>query len=157
MQALTLVADINANNYACVLLYTQALEADLHALKQLTRAQAQLSPLEAQHDAAVAEHERLVNERYSRLSTALQDVNAKMSVIYRTLTAGQGDCYCSYTLERHLLFSEGVSLHVRPDQHRWRQFASLSGGQQALAALALSFALQVGCHSVKSKHAGWCI
>jgi chromosome segregation protein len=30
----------------------------------------------------------------------------------------------------------------RPDQHKWRPFSTLSGGQQALAALALSFALQ---------------
>ena len=30
----------------------------------------------------------------------------------------------------------------RPDNHRWRPFNSLSGGQQALATLALSFAMQ---------------
>lgn len=46
--------------------------------------------------------------------------------------------------ERRLLFSQGVTLHVQPDGQAWRQFAMLSGGQQALATLALSFALQVG-------------
>ncbi len=40
-----------------------------------------------------------------------------------------------------------ICLHVklpccRPDAHAWRPFAALSGGQQALATLALSFALQ---------------
>ena len=30
----------------------------------------------------------------------------------------------------------------RPDRHKWRAFRMLSGGQQALATLALSFALQ---------------
>jgi chromosome segregation ATPase len=45
--------------------------------------------------------------------------------------------------ERRLLFSQGVTLHVQPDGQAWRQFAMLSGGQQALATLALSFALQV--------------
>lgn len=30
----------------------------------------------------------------------------------------------------------------RPDRQRWRAFAVLSGGQQALATLALCFALQ---------------
>lgn len=40
------------------------------------------------------------------------------------------------------VFTEGVSLVVRPPGQRWRPFAALSGGQQALAALALSFALQ---------------
>ncbi len=56
-----------------------------------------------------------------------------------------GDAYCSYTLERRLLFAQGVALVVRPDQHRWRAFHALSGGQQALASLSLSFALQVSC------------
>jgi DNA repair exonuclease SbcCD ATPase subunit len=46
--------------------------------------------------------------------------------------------------ERRLLFSQGVTLHVQPDGQAWRQFVMLSGGQQALATLALSFALQVG-------------
>jgi hypothetical protein len=45
--------------------------------------------------------------------------------------------------ERRLLFSQGVTLHVQPDGQAWRQFGMLSGGQQALATLALSFALQV--------------
>lgn len=44
--------------------------------------------------------------------------------------------------ERRLLFSRGVTLHVQAGD-MWRPFAMLSGGQQALAALALSFALQV--------------
>ena len=30
----------------------------------------------------------------------------------------------------------------RPDRHRWRPLATLSGGQQALATLALLFAMQ---------------
>ena len=44
--------------------------------------------------------------------------------------------------ERRLLFIQGATLHVQPDGAPWRPFQSLSGGQQALAALALSFALQ---------------
>ncbi len=32
----------------------------------------------------------------------------------------------------------------RPDSSRWRSFSILSGGQQALATLALCFAVQVG-------------
>ena len=32
--------------------------------------------------------------------------------------------------------------HRRPNARSWRPFAALSGGQQALATLALSFALQ---------------
>lgn len=49
---------------------------------------------------------------------------------------------CSYTEDRLAAFADGVTLHVRPDRQRWRPFAALSGGQQALATLALCFALQ---------------
>lgn len=35
----------------------------------------------------------------------------------------------------------------RPDRQRWRPFAALSGGQQALATLALCFALQAAAPS----------
>jgi len=35
----------------------------------------------------------------------------------------------------------------RPDRQRWRPFASLSGGQHALATLALCFALQAAAPS----------
>lgn len=51
--------------------------------------------------------------------------------------------YCSYTAERLLLFSQGVTLHVQPDGRTWRKLGMLSGGQRSLATLALSFALQV--------------
>ena len=36
----------------------------------------------------------------------------------------------------------------RPDRQRWRPFPALSGGQQALATLALCFALQVGAQAL---------
>ena len=48
----------------------------------------------------------------------------------------------SYTEDVVAAFTDGVTFHVRPDRRRWRAFSSLSGGQQALATLALSFALQ---------------
>jgi hypothetical protein len=77
--------------------------------------------------------------------SALHAINDRLPRIYRTLTGaaadGAGDATCSF-LEAGVL-AEGVSLVVRPPGQRWRAFASLSGGQQALAALALSFALQV--------------
>ena len=47
----------------------------------------------------------------------------------------------------------------RPDRQRWRPFPALSGGQQALATLALCFALQVrlrrllwGCFCSSPQH-----
>ena len=96
-----------------------------------------------QHDEAAALHGQLIDERYEKLAGALKGINEPLAGIYRQLTGGVGDAYCSYSLEKTLLFREGVALYVRPDHHRWRSFAMLSGGQQALAALALSFALQV--------------
>jgi chromosome segregation ATPase len=62
--------------------------------------------------------------------------------VYQFLTGWVGDAYLQYTADRRLLFTTGVTLNVRPDQHRWRPFMSLSGGQQALATLAVAFAMQ---------------
>lgn len=62
--------------------------------------------------------------------------------MYQFLTGWLGDAYLQFTADRRLLFVLGVTFNVRPDQHRWRPFASLSGGQQALSTLALAFAMQ---------------
>jgi chromosome segregation ATPase len=62
--------------------------------------------------------------------------------VYQFLTSWVGDAYLQYTSDKLLLFTMGITLNVRPDCQRWRPFAILSGGQQALAALALSFAFQ---------------
>lgn len=64
------------------------------------------------------------------------------SKVYQFLTGWLGDAYLQFTADRRLLFVSGVTFNVRPDQHRWRPFASLSGGQQALSTLALAFAMQ---------------
>lgn len=87
--------------------------------------------------------EVLVEQRYQAIVAALTAINRHLAAVYRQLSGGLGDAYCSFTAEKRLLFEEGVTLSVRPDHHKWRPFASLSGGQQSLATLALSFALQV--------------
>lgn len=48
----------------------------------------------------------------------------------------------TYTIVECNLYYIMDMLRCRPDAHRSRPFRSLSGGQQALATLALSFALQ---------------
>jgi chromosome segregation ATPase len=74
---------------------------------------------------------------------ALSALNASLPRVYRALAAApSADAHCGYSTIQ--LFTEGVALEVRPPGQRWRPFGALSGGQQALAALALSFALQVG-------------
>ncbi|KAG1668630.1 hypothetical protein FOA52_002483 [Chlamydomonas sp. UWO 241] len=114
----------------------RAAAADLRALATATAA------LEASLSGAVAEKERLADERYACLSGALGTVSSQLSRVYQFLTGGQGDAYLQYTADRHLLFTMGVVLCVRPDARRWRPFSSLSGGQQALSTLALAFATQ---------------
>jgi hypothetical protein len=61
--------------------------------------------------------------------------------VYRAL-AGEAGCNAHCSFSESQLFEEGIALVVRPPGSRWRSFSALSGGQQALAALALSFALQ---------------
>jgi hypothetical protein len=74
---------------------------------------------------------------------ALTALNAALPRVYRALAASpSADAHCDFSEAQ--LFSEGIALAVRPPGQRWRPFGVLSGGQQALAALALSFALQVG-------------
>lgn len=73
--------------------------------------------------------------------SALSAINTSLPRVYRALTGAPScDAHCSYSEAQ--MFEEGVALVVRPPGARWRAFAALSGGQQALAALALSFALQ---------------
>lgn len=120
-----------------------ALERDLAALQGLAAAHTTLKQLQQQHEAAATALELLLDERYSRLLAVLQSLNAQLDTVYSQLTGGIGKAYCSYTAERRLLFSQGVTLHVQPDGSTWRRLGMLSGGQKSLATLALSFALQV--------------
>jgi chromosome segregation ATPase len=120
-----------------------ALEQDLLALQSLAAAHNTLQQLLSQHEAAATALEQLIDERYSRLLSVLQSLNAKLDSVYNQLTGGCGKAYCAYTAERRLLFSQGVTLHLQPDGNTWRRLGMLSGGQRSLATLALSFALQV--------------
>ncbi|KAF8068237.1 dscc1 [Scenedesmus sp. PABB004] len=120
-----------------------AVERDLAALQALAAALAALERARAAREAAVAAREALLDRRYAQL---LGGLNGALEGTYRRLSGG-GAATLAYTPERSLLFVQGVSLHAQPDGGAWRRFAALSGGQQALAALALSFALQALCPS----------
>ncbi|KAK9828821.1 hypothetical protein WJX72_002267 [[Myrmecia] bisecta] len=118
------------------------LEEDLAALLRLEAATQELAAAENQLTRAQAAKEALETERFALFESAMKLVNAQLTTIYQRLSGGQGDAYCSYTAEKLMLFADGVTFNVRPDSSKWRPFASLSGGQQSLASLALSFALQ---------------
>ena len=63
-------------------------------------------------------------------------------MVYWQLNRGcnaRAECQTSPCIE---FYVKTLLACCRPDAHRSRPFASLSGGQQALATLALSFALQ---------------
>jgi len=38
--------------------------------------------------------------------------------VYQFLTAWVGDAYLQYAADKHLIFTTGIVLNVRPDQHR---------------------------------------
>lgn len=123
------------------------LESDLRALRRIEDLRGQGAEVEGRRAALAGERDELVNERHGRMVQALQAVNVSLPRVYRALTgctasaaAAAADAHCSFSEAQ--LFAEGVSLVLRPPGQRWRPFAALSGGQQALAALALSFALQ---------------
>jgi chromosome segregation ATPase len=90
-----------------------------------------------------AEQTRLRRERYARFSAAVSAADAQLGPIYGRLTGGRGSASCSCVPDETAAFTQGLSLRVMPDPATgWRPLASLSGGQRALASLALCFALQ---------------
>ncbi|DBA79041.1 TPA: hypothetical protein ACH3X1_008903 [Trebouxia sp. C0004] len=119
-----------------------ALEQDVEAAQRLQDLTQQLCHQEATLSRLQQERQDLEEQRLRKFCRVVEAVNCSLGGIYQKLTAGQGDAYLTYTEDTLLLFAEGVHFHVRPDAHHSRPFGSLSGGQQALATLALSFALQ---------------
>ncbi|KAJ7570082.1 hypothetical protein O6H91_01G106400 [Diphasiastrum complanatum] len=118
-----------------------ALDEDLRCRKRLLTLTEKLNHLTERISEEKKQKDELEITRYITFERAMKKVNMALSKVYGKLTK-HGDAYLTYTEEKSLLFLDGVHLHVRPDRHKWRSFSSLSGGQQALVALALSFSLQ---------------
>ena len=59
------------------------------------------------------ERQALQDERYARFVLVLRAANAALAAIYRRLVGGQGDARLTYADDRLLLFSDGITLHVR--------------------------------------------
>ena len=45
-------------------------------------------------------------------------INLPPMQVYQFLTAWVGDAYLQYASDKHLIFTMGIVLNVRPDQHR---------------------------------------
>eukprot|EP00964_Phaeocystis_antarctica_P156781 scaffold126637_cov51-Phaeocystis_antarctica.AAC.3 len=54
----------------------------------------------------------------------------------------RGDASLEYGASGPTLFEAGVSVHAKPPAAEWVRFEQLSGGQQALVAVALQLACQ---------------
>eukprot|EP00899_Mesostigma_viride_P020500 jgi/Mesvir1/28451/Mv15874-RA.1 len=121
---------------------TQALQQDLDCRNQLAALRAQDKERGGMCDDMARAIDALEVQRHESFTAAMEKVNAHLGAIYRQLNPS-GDAYCSYAQDDPgLLFANGVTFNVRPDKHKWRAFSCLSGGQQALASLALSLSLQ---------------
>eukprot|EP00955_Chlamydomonas_euryale_P051940 355021-Chlamydomonas_euryale.AAC.3 len=118
------------------------LQEDKQACQQIDELRKDIAVLDQRHAAAVKSRDQICDKRYKILSNALLRINSALTSCYQFLTGYQGDAYLQYTLDKDLLHMLGVTLCVRPDVHRWRSFAILSGGQKSLSTLALAFAMQ---------------
>ncbi|KAK9831195.1 hypothetical protein WJX74_007025 [Apatococcus lobatus] len=121
---------------------TAALRADMEAMQRSAQVTKELQS--AQEEIAIQQSlaESLEVQQYSCFHEAMQLVNARLTQVYQQLSGQDADAICMYAEDKALAFSQGVTVNVRPAGQRWRSFGMLSGGQQALATLSLSFALQ---------------
>ncbi|TMW60863.1 hypothetical protein Poli38472_000905 [Pythium oligandrum] len=83
----------------------------------------------------------LITTRFSRLVSALRDVNDNLGKIYRVLNE-DGECYLGYSLEKATFFDEGLVFNCKPDENHWQHFVGLSGGQQVVCSVSLMLAFQ---------------
>jgi chromosome segregation ATPase len=93
--------------------------------------------------AVAAARDATHSARYTRLAAAADAVAAALCPIYARLTAGAGAAALSFARDPAAAFAEGVEMRVRPGSVAWRRLQVLSGGQAALAAMALVLAQPV--------------
>eukprot|EP00892_Ulva_mutabilis_P012333 jgi/Ulvmu1/9472/UM052_0041.1 len=119
----------------------QLIAEDQAARTALRAEAAAMRTLQAGLEEQMQTREALEERRYAAFIKHINVIKAKASEIFGTLTGGVGDVELVMTLDKHVLFAEGILMSVRPDAAAWQAFPLLSGGQQALAALALSLAV----------------
>lgn len=110
-------------------------------------ARRQAEALEA-NDLAEASSRRvevLQRERSRRFLRGAQSIGDALRATFRSLCK-HGDAALEYADVPSILFAEGVSIAVKPPHGEWTRFEMLSGGQQALVAVALTMALQEGTY-----------
>ena len=118
----------------------EALKKDTALVQSLGVARERLEKTEDELRACTVEHDGAVRQRFNRIVSGARSVNVELSRVFGELTR-IGDAHLIVPLERGVCFREGLKLQVKPDATPWRPFRLLSGGQQALGALALTLAL----------------
>ena len=79
-------------------------------------------------------------QRSRRFLAGVAAIDAGLRSTFRALCK-HGDASLEFAAEPSILFSEGVSIAVKPPKAEWTSFEQLSGGQQALVSVALNLSL----------------
>jgi len=124
------------------------LEAYLIASSSVGALVTQLADARRDAEASARRVDVLQKERSRRFLGGVAAIDAGLRKTFRSLCK-HGDASFEYASEPAILFAEGVSLAVKPPRAEWTRFESLSGGQQALVAVALTLAL----HELDEDHA----
>ena len=117
-----------------------ALDRDDELVARLRTSRVTRARIDGQLRACTAEHELAVRDRFACVVAGAKKVNVQLGRIYGAFSR-VGDAHLGVPSERSVAFREGLNLTVKPDATPWRAFRLLSGGQQALGALALTLAL----------------
>lgn len=125
-------------------LYTTRQQAlDVTGLETYLRASAAASAMEQTVDrakeaaeASASRVESLQSERSRKFLSGLKVIDGGLRSTFRALVK-HGDCCLEYASQTpSILFSEGISITVKPPRAEWSRFEQLSGGQQAMVAVA---------------------
>ena len=132
-------------DHIAILFRTNAPARSLEEYLQAAATAAELRTASATTRTALEASQRKVEtlqaERSRAFLRGLCAIDAGLRTTFRALCK-HGDCAFEYASQPTILFAEGVRLSVRLPQGEWTRFEGLSGGQQALVAVALNLALR---------------
>jgi len=114
------------------------LDASTHA----QQAEAQLRQLRAQALDTARTVEAITAERARIFVPALGEIDRELRTCFRSLVPN-GACCLDFSTQPQILFAEGVQVSAKPADSEWMRFDQLSGGQQAIVAVALNLSFQV--------------
>ena len=118
-----------------------SLEAYLQAAAEAAKLSSAVGATRADLEASSRKVETLQAERSRTFVRGLTAIDAGLRATFRALCR-HGDCSLDYATQPAILFVEGVRIAVKLPQGEWTRFEGLSGGQQALVAVALNLALR---------------